>query len=313
MGLLDDKVAIITGGAHGIGRGHALEIAKEGAKLVINDLGSDASGEGKGSDADDVVRLVKERYGTEAIANYGDVSDFESAKQMVDQAIETFGTLDILVNNAGIVRDKAIWNMTEQDWDSVMRVHTKGTFCPTHHAAVYWRAKNKETGKKVNGRVINTVSGAGLEGNFGQANYTAAKGAIASFTLTTSLELFKMGVTVNCISPGGHTRLSATMGHIDSVKEPEEWEEWDFFDPSNCSPVVAWLASDEAQHVTGQILRAVGNSIIRYRPWEHGEKVENDGRRWEPDELTALMNAHVFHSRPPGLGGLPPRKKKKDA
>lgn len=310
MGVLDNKVAIISGAGHGIGRGHALEFAKEGAKLVVNDLGSSTSGEGQGNDADEVVQLVKEAYGTEAVANYEDVADYEGAKRMIDQAIETFGKLDVLVNNAGIVRDKAIWNLDEADWDSVIRVHMKGTYAPTHHAARHWRGQFKETGTKVNGRVINTVSGAGLQGNFGQANYAAAKGGIASFTLTTAIEMAKMGVTVNCISPGGHTRISATMGHIDSAKEPEEYAEWDFFDPSNCSPVVAWLASDDAAHVTGQVIRAVGDSVIRYNSWEHGEEIKNEGRRWEADELAPLMDAHAFHCRPAGLAGMPAKRKK---
>ena len=192
MGLLDGKVAIVTGAGHGIGRGHALELAKEGAKVVVNDLGTSLRGEGEGKDADLTVDLIKERGG-DAIPNYGNVTDFDAMAELVDQAVDVFGRLDILVNNAGIARDATIWNMTEADWDAVINVHLKGTFVPTHHAIKHWRARNKDGDDVSYGRVINTTSGAGLVGNFGQANYTAAKAGIAAFTMTVSLEVFKLG------------------------------------------------------------------------------------------------------------------------
>jgi NAD(P)-dependent dehydrogenase (short-subunit alcohol dehydrogenase family) len=202
MGLLDGKVAIVTGAGHGIGRGHALELAKEGAKVVVNDLGTSLKGEGEGKDADLTVELIQQRGG-EAVANYANVTDGEAVAAMVDQAVTEFGRLDIVVNNAGIARDATIWNMTEDDWDSVIAVHLKGTFLPTQAAIKHWRERSKAGDDVSSGRIINTTSGAGLTGNFGQANYTAAKMGIAAFTMTVSLEVFKLGVTVNCIGPAG--------------------------------------------------------------------------------------------------------------
>ncbi len=230
MGLLDGKVAIVTGAAHGIGRGHALELAAQGATVVVNDLGGSVGGEGTSRAADGTVELIRTRGGT-ATADYEDVADFEGAGRMIAHAVDAHGRLDILVNNAGIVRDAMVFNMTEADWDSVIRVHLKGTFAPIHHAASYWRARHK-AGERVAGRVINTTSGAGLSGNVGQANYTAAKAGIVGLTLTTSIELARIGVTVNCIAPGGATRISATVSGFPSAKEPEEYEGFDPMDPS---------------------------------------------------------------------------------
>ncbi len=301
MGLLDGKVAIVTGAGHGIGRGHALELAKEGATVLVNDLGTSLKGEGTGRDADLTVDLITGRGG-KAAANYDDVADFEGAGRMVQQAVDTFGRLDIVVNNAGIARDATIWSMSESDWDSVIRVHLKGTFCPTHHAVNHWRALNKAGEDVSYGRVINTTSGAGLVGNFGQANYTAAKAGIAAFTMTVSLEVFKMGITVNCIGPAGATRMAASIpGAGIEAKEPDEFEEWNPMDPSLSSPLVAWLASDKAGHVTGQVIRAVKDEIVHMEPWSNGATIRKAGKRWDPSELTGLMNADIFHSRAPGL------------
>src|SRR5689334_6719167 len=271
MGLLDGKVAIVTGAGHGIGRGEALELAAEGAKVVVNDMGGSVTGEGADKrPAEEVAELLRSR-GAEAVANYDDVADWNGAKNLVQQAVDAFGRLDILVNNAGIIRDKMIFSMTEDDFDSVVRVHLKGTFCPTHHAAVYWRNESKE-GRPVAGRIINTTSGAGLEGNVGQANYASAKAGIAAMTITTSLELLRYGVTVNCIAPAGATRIAGTIPGRDDLKpkEPDAFTEYSITDPSNGSPLVAWLASDEAAHITGQVLRAVGETIVRMKPWDYG-------------------------------------------
>src|SRR5688500_12110964 len=248
VGLLNGKVAIVTGAAHGIGRGHALELAAQGASVVVNDLGGSVGGEGASRDADVTVDLIRERGGT-AIADYEDVADFDGAGRMVAHAVDAYGKLDILVNNAGIVRDAMVFNMTEAAWDAVIRVHLKGTFAPTHHAAKYWRERVK-AGDVIAGRIINTTSGAGLAGNVGQANYTAAKAAIVGLTLTCSLELARFGVTVNCIAPGGATRIASTVPGFVAAKEPDEYAEFDPLDPSISSPIVAWLGSDEASHVT---------------------------------------------------------------
>ncbi len=245
MGILDGKVAIVTGAGHGIGRGHALELAKQGAKVLVNDLGGSVSGEGSGRDADLTVNLIAERGG-EAKPNYADVSDETQSGEMIQQALDEFGRLDILVNNAGIVRDGAIWNMAPSDFDAVFRVHVRGTWLPCHHAAKYWREQAK-TGAVLRGRIINTVSGAGLVGNFGQTNYAPAKAAIASLTQTLSLELYKLGVTVNAIGPAGATRITGTMPNAPKVIEPDEVpaDEWNPMDPSVSSPLVSGLASDE--------------------------------------------------------------------
>src|SRR5947207_2952996 len=201
MGLLDGKVAIVTGAGHGIGRGHALELARQGARVVVNDLGGSVTGEGSGRDADLTVGLIAD-HGGKAVANYEDVADFDGAARLVQQAVDEFGQLDILVNNAGIVRDSILFNMEEAAWDAVIRVHMKGTFAPLRHAAAHWRARNK-AGEQVRGRVINTTSGAGLSGNVGQVNYTAAKSGIVGLTLAASLELARLGVTADCIAPSG--------------------------------------------------------------------------------------------------------------
>ena len=302
MGMLDGKVAIVTGAGHGIGRGHALELAKHGAKVVVNDLGTSLAGEGSGKDADLTVDLITERGG-EAVGNYENVADYEGAGRMIQQAVDAFGRLDILVNNAGISRDATIWNMTEAEWDSVITVHLKGTYAPTHHAARYWRDQAKAAPNgKVSGRVINTTSGAGLVGNFGQANYTAAKAGIAAFTQTVSLELFRIGVTVNCLGPAGATRMAASIpGAGIEAREPDEFEAFDRMDPSNGSPVVAWLASDDAAHVTGQIIRAVGDEIVHMIGWQNGNTISSGGKRWDAEKLTPLMNADIFGCRAPGL------------
>jgi NAD(P)-dependent dehydrogenase (short-subunit alcohol dehydrogenase family) len=301
MGLLDGKVAIVTGAGHGIGRGHALELARQGAKVVVNDLGGSVGGEGASKDADLTVKLIESRGGV-AVANYEDVADHEGAGRMIAQAVDTWGRLDILVNNAGIVRDGAIWNMAPEDFDAVLRVHVKGSWSPSHWAAKHWRARAK-AGETFTGRIINTTSGAGLVGNFGQTGYATAKAAIAGLTQTLSLELYKMGVTVNAIGPAGATRITATMPGAPPVIEADDVDddEWNPMDPAVSSPVVAWLASDEAQHVTGQVIRAVAENIIWMRGWADGPSIGNGGRRWDATTLGTQLNTDVFGTRTPGL------------
>jgi len=298
-GLLAGKVAIVTGAGHGIGRGHALELAKHGAQVIVNDLGGSVTGEGSGRDADLTVNLIRERGG-EASSNYEDVADFEGAGRLVQQAIDTYGRLDILVNNAGIVRDSIFHSMSEEAWDAVIRVHLKGTFAPSRHAAEYWRGQSK-AGERVAGRIINTTSGAGLFGNVGQANYTAAKAGIVGFTLTTSVELARIGVTVNCIAPGGTTRIMSTIPGAGEAKEPDEYDEWHPLDPSLSSPVVAWLASDEAAHVSGQVIRAIGETLVLLKGWEYGPTIDNGGTYWDATKLGHQLAVDVFHSKAPGL------------
>ena len=301
MGMLDGKVCIVTGAGHGIGRAHAMELAKHGASVVVNDLGGSVTGEGTGRDADLTVDIISERGGT-ASANYADISDEEQAGAMVAQAVDQYGRLDVLVNNAGIVRDGAIWNMAPADFDAVVRVHLRGTWLPCHFAAKHWRDRS-QAGESFTGRVINTVSGAGLVGNFGQTNYAPAKAAIASLTQTLSLELYKLGVTVNAVGPAAATRITGTMPGAPEVIEPDDVpeDEWNRMDPAVSSPLVAWLASDESQLVTGQIIRAVAEDIILMQGWADGAKISNGGKRWDAGKLGMQLATDVFKTRAPGL------------
>jgi NAD(P)-dependent dehydrogenase (short-subunit alcohol dehydrogenase family) len=247
------------------------------------------------------VKLIAERGG-EAVANYEDVAEHEGAERLVAQAVDTWGKLDVLVNNAGIVRDQAIWNMTESDFDAVLRVHVKGTWSPSHWAAKHWRSRAK-AGETFTGRIINTISGAGMVGNFGQTNYATAKAGIAGLTQTLSLELYKLGVTVNAVGPAAATRITATMPGAPAVIEPDDVpdDEWNRMDPAVSSPLVAWLACDESQHVTGQVIRAVAEDIIWMRGWSDGPKISNGGQRWDAARLGQQLATDVFGTRAPGL------------
>jgi NAD(P)-dependent dehydrogenase (short-subunit alcohol dehydrogenase family) len=299
--LLEGKVAVVTGAAHGIGRGHALELAKHGARVVVNDRGVSVRGEGSGQDADLTVDLIRGRGG-DAIANYGDIAEEADVDALFAQAIAEYDKVDILVNNAGIARDSAIWNMSPDDYDAVMRVHVRGTWMPSRAAARHWRERFATEGR-VGGRIINTTSGAGLVGNFGQTNYAAAKAAIAGLTLTTSLELHKFGVTVNAIGPGGATRIVATMPNAPKLLEPDDLgaDEYNPMDPAGSSPLVAWLASDEAGHVTGQVIRAVHDRIILMDGWSELREVTSGQKRWDANTLGQVLATDLFRTRSPGL------------
>lgn len=301
MGLLDGKVAIVTGAGHGIGRGHALELARQGAKVVVNDLGGSVRGEGAGRAADDTVALI-EKAGGVAVSNFADVSNHQQAGELVQQAVDAFGQLDIVINNAGIVRDAAIWNMPEGDFDAVMGVHVKGTWNVSHHAAKYWRAQAK-AGKTFTGRIINTTSGAGLGGNFGQSSYATAKAAIVGLTLTLALELYKMGVTVNAIGPAGLTRITASIPGAGDAFEPDALggDEYHPMDPAGSSPLAAWLASDDAQYVTGQVIRCLDDRIIWMKGWTERKTVHSGEKRWVAEELPSIMAQEIFETRHPGL------------
>jgi NAD(P)-dependent dehydrogenase (short-subunit alcohol dehydrogenase family) len=300
--LLDGKVALVTGAGHGIGRGHALELANHGASVVVNDLGTSVRGEGTGRDAEHVVAIIHQRGGV-AVSDMGDVGDEEQAEAMVQRAIDNFGRLDVLVNNAGIVRDRTVWNMGADDFDLVMRVHVRGTWLTSRAAARHWRDRAKAQGGTVFGRIINTTSGAGLVGNFGQSNYAAAKAAIVGMTLTLSLELAAIGVTVNAVGPGGLTRLSATIPGAGPPLETDERPNDDFDpkDPTLCCPVVTWLASDEAAFVSGQVIRAMGEHIHLMRGWTEERTVSNGGQRWDAANLGRLLATDLFRTRAPGL------------
>ncbi len=272
-GLCEGRVAIVTGAGRGIGREHALMLASEGAAVVVNDLG--AQPDGSGADpgpANEVVAEI-EAMGGAAVVNGANVTDFAEAAAMVDQAVEVFGRLDILVNNAGILRDKMIFSMGEDDWDDVVGVHLKGHFCPTRHAAAYWRSQAKQ-GLEVDGRIINTASPSGLYGNVGQANYGAAKAGIAGFTMVCALELGRIGVTANCLAPTAITRLVAPlMGGEENI--PDELK--DKLSPRWVATVGAWLASPQARHVTGRVFDVRGDTIAVAEGWHRGPEGANPG------------------------------------
>ncbi|MDQ1480683.1 MAG: hypothetical protein QOI44_1544, partial [Actinomycetota bacterium] len=225
MGMLDGKVAIVTGAGNGVGRGEAVQLADHGAKVVVNDLGGSVTGEGSDKRAADEVVDVITKRGGEAVANYDSVTEFEGAKNIVGTALDAFGRLDILVNNAGILRDKMMFSMTPEDFDAVVKVHMYGAFNTMHHASVYWRSESKE-GRQPRASIINTVSSAGLQGQASQINYGGAKAAVAAMTIIASLELKRYGVRANCIGPGGATRMVAQAMKID-VKNPEDYTEFE--------------------------------------------------------------------------------------
>ena len=281
MGLLDEKVAIVTGAGRGIGREEAIQLANEGATVIVNDVGGSLQGEGDDrTPAQEVVDTITAAGGTAAV-NSDDISSWGGAKSVVDQAVEGYGSLDILVNNAGILRDKMSFNMEESDWDDVIRVHLKGHFAPSHFAAVYWRAKAKR-GEDVRGRIINTSSEAGLYGNAGQANYSSAKAGIASLTWVLARELERYGVTVNSISPRARTRMTENL-FGEMAKAADGFDEWD---PRNIAQLVAFLASDEAADVTGQNFVVFGGNIWAMGGFHPVGEVHRDSM-WTPSELAA--------------------------
>jgi len=284
-GLLEGRVAIVTGAGRGIGREEALLMAKEGAKVVVNDLGGHFDGTGKDvGPAQKVVDEIK-AAGGEAVANGESVADFAGAKRIVQCALDNFGKLNILVNNAGILRDRMLFNMSEEDWDAVVAVHLKGSFNMIRHACEYWRNEHK-AGNVLNGRVINTTSDAGLLGNAGQANYGSVKAALAMLAIITDHEMKKYGVCGNAIAPLARTRMTveatpstaAIMGG--EVKEGQ----FDIFGPQNIAPLVCWLASEDAKDVHGEVFRVGGGTVWLLQGWHTVGKVKK-GATWQPAEL----------------------------
>jgi NAD(P)-dependent dehydrogenase (short-subunit alcohol dehydrogenase family) len=286
MGALDGRVAIITGAGRGLGREHALLFASEGAKVVVNDLGGDMRGEGGDLSAAQQTVADIEAMGGVAVVNGENVADWDGAERMVRQAIEEFGDLHVLVNNAGILRDRVIINMTEAEWDAVVQVHLKGHFCPTRHAAVYWREQTK-AGKSVNASIVHTSSTSGLFSNPGQANYDAAKSGIATLSQVCAKELSRYGVRSNTIAPGARTRLTeATPGLSDVVKPPDDgFDEWD---PANVSPFVAYLATADCPF-TGETFMVRGGTVQRVQSWTSAERIKKDDR-WTVSELAAAAS-----------------------
>ena len=284
--ICEGRVAIVTGAGRGLGREHALELARQGAKVVVNDLGTSGAGEGASSGpAEEVVALIEE-MGGEAVANADDVADFEGARRMVAQAVETFGALDVLVNNAGFLRDRMLVNTSEEEWDAVVRVHLKGHFAPLRHAGSYWRDEAK-AGRPRAARIINTSSGAGLQGSIGQGTYSAAKAGIAGLTLVAAAELGRYGVTVNALAPAARTRMTEA-AFAETMARPDSG--FDAMDPANVSPVVAWLASEDSGDVTGRVVEVEGGRICVEEGWRHGP-ARDLGRRWEAAEVGEAVRA----------------------
>ena len=273
--LCEGRVAIVTGAARGGGKENALLLAKEGARLVVNDLGGAV--DGTGADATPAQKVANEIIagGGEAVVNGDDVSSWDGAKNMIDQAIDTYGKLDILVNNAGILRDRMLVNMTEQEWDAVIQVHLKGTFAPSRHAAAYWREKSKETGEPVGGRIVNTTSTSGIYGNMGQTNYGAAKAGIAAFTIIAARELRRIGVTVNAISPSAYTRMTEGLRELSEEEIADRHPKW-------VAPAVVYLCSEEAEDLTGRIIQAGGGMVAVCEGWRRGAEMEQMA---DPSEL----------------------------
>lgn len=285
MGICDGRVVVITGAGRGIGREHALAFAAEGARVVVNDLGVQLDGSGGSAQpAGEVVDLIR-AMGGEAVANGDDVSTWEGAARLLATAIESFGAVDTLVCNAGVLRDRMLVNMSEEDWDVVMRVHLRGHFCPLRHVAAYWRSEAK-AGRLVRGRVVLTSSGAGLYGNVGQLNYGVAKAGIAAMARIAAAELRRYGVAVNAIAPAARTRM--TEGVFAEMMAPPEPGTFDAMDPANISPLVVWLGSDEAGDVTGQVFEVSGGMVGVAENWRPGPSRDKGGR-WQPSELGPVV------------------------
>ena len=296
-GILEGRIAIVTGAGRGIGRAHALELAVQGAKVVVNDLGTSGSGEGSASEVAHEVVAEIEALGGEAVANGADVADFEQAAAMVRQAIDTFGGLDILVNNAGFVRDRMLVNTSEEEWDAVIRVHLKGHFAPLRHAGAWWRREAKEGRQRV-ARVVNTSSGAGLQGSIGQTTYSAAKAGIAGMTLVAAAELGRYGVAVNAIAPVARTRMTeGAFPEMMATPADDQGDPFDAMDPANNSPVVAWLASADCD-VSGRVLEIEGGQICVEEGWRHGPR-QDIGRRWDAAEVGAAVRDLIGQAATP--------------
>lgn len=286
-----DRVVVITGAGRGVGRAYALEFARQGAKVVVNDLGGGPTGSGASAGpAAEVVGEIRAAGGT-AVANGDDVSSTEGAQHLIDAAVAEFGGLDVLVNNAGILRDRTLVNMTDDDWDAIVKVHLRGTFAPSRAAAQYWRTEAKE-GRTRDARLINTSSSSGLFGNVGQANYGAAKAGIANFTIVASLELARYGVTANAVWPAAMSRL--TEGILPGGDGAGEQHP---LDPTFIAPVVAWLGSPASKDVTGRLIGIRGREITFAHGWEKGPSAASENG-WSPQELDAVMADLDGRTRP---------------
>jgi len=283
--LCEGRVVIVTGAGRGIGREHALELGRQGARVVVNDLGVALDGKNTGESPGEHVVAEIRASGGDAFANGADVADWGQTQALVAHTLERFGRLDAVVNNAGFVRDRMFVSCSEEEWDAVLRVHLKGHFCLAHHACEYWRAESK-AGRQPNARIVNTSSGAGLQGSVGQSAYSAAKGGIATLTLVQAAELARYGVTSNAIAPSARTRM--TEGPFaERMKAPAAG--FDAMHPGNIAPLVAWLCSAGSREVTGQVFEIAGGELSIADGWRTGPKLDK-GARWAADEIGAALH-----------------------
>lgn len=285
MGLCDNRTVIITGAAGGLGRAYALAFGAQGANVVVNDIGTSLGGEGRDTSAADAVVAEIVAAGGKAIANYEDITDWDAAGRIVEAALAAFGDLHVIVNNAGIVRDRMFVSATLDEWDATMHVHLRGHFCLARHAVNYWRAKQKE-GRDPDARIINTSSGAGLQGSIAQAAYSTAKGGIAALTLVQAAELGRYGITANALAPSARTRMTEG-AFADKMKAVDDG--FDVMDPANVAPTVVWLGSAAAAHVTGCVFELEGGKIMLEDGWREGPFV-NRQARWEPAQVGDVVD-----------------------
>jgi NAD(P)-dependent dehydrogenase (short-subunit alcohol dehydrogenase family) len=294
MSLCEGRVAIVTGAGRGLGRAYALELGRRGARVVVNDLGVSADGGGRAEGpAREVVDMIR-AAGGEAATSFEDVADWEGAGRIVQAAIGAWGRLDVLVNNAGFVRDRMLVSTSEDEWDAVLRVHLKGHFAPTRHAIAHFRERAK-AGEKVDARIINTTSGAGLLGSVGQGAYSAAKAGIAALTLVEAAELARYGVTANAVAPAARTRMTET-AFADMMRRPEAG--FDAMAPENVAPLVAWLASAESRDVTGRVFEVSGGAITVAEGWATGPAVDR-GERWDAADMGPAVRDLLSRAREP--------------
>ena len=293
-GMCQDRVVIITGAARGLGRAYALAFAREGAKVVVNDIGTSLAGEGRDTSAADAVVAEIVAAGGQAIANHEDITDWDAAGRVVEAAVAAFGDLHVVVNNAGIVRDRMFVSATPEEWDATMHVHLRGHFCVSRHAVDYWRGQQK-AGSPVDARIINTTSGAGLQGSIAQAAYATAKGGIAALTLVQAAELGRYGITANALAPAARTRMTEG-AFVDKMARVEQG--FDRQDPDNVAPTVVWLGSELSKDVTGCVFELEGGRIMIAQGWGFGPTVDKD-ERWKPADVGAAVATLLRRREPP--------------